>query len=83
MMNQRQETTSDELENDINPKIGGGFKGKRRKDVRFEAKSRHCIGVPKCIAHIDCHPKEKYIAVRNKNESETDFNLSYKLPPKK
>ena len=37
-MNQRHETPSDESENDIIPKIGSGFKGKRRKGVRFQPK---------------------------------------------
>ena len=82
-MNQRHETPSDESENNINPKIGSGFKGKRRKGVRFEAKRRRRIGAPKCITTpIKSHPKDKYIAVRNKDESETDFNLLYKLPQK-
>ena len=82
-MNQRQETPSDESKNNINPKIGSGFKGKRQKAARFRARRRRRIDAPKYITTpINTHPKEKYIAVRNKDESETDFNLLYKLPQK-
>ena len=84
MMNQRQEPPSDESENNINPKVGSGFKGKRQEAARFWARRRHSIGTPKCITTpINTYTKEKYIAVRNKDKSETDFNLSYKLPQKK
>lgn len=83
MTNQRHETPSDESENDINPKIESGLKWKRRKGVRFQARRRCCIGAPKHITtHINGCPKDKYIAVNNKGESETDLTFSCQ-PPKK
>ena len=38
MMNQRYETLSDASKNDMNPKIGSGFKRKRLRDIRFNPK---------------------------------------------
>ena len=71
MMNQRHETPSDKSENDINLKIGSGLKGKRWKGIRFKPIKRHGIAALKCITtHINDCPSNKYVVVRNKDESE-------------
>ena len=81
-MNQRHETPSDKSESNINPKTGGGFKGKKQKGVRFWARRTCSIGPPKHITtHINSRPKDKYVSVRNKDESKTDSNFSCQIPP--
>ena len=68
-MDQKHEIPFDESKNDINPKIGSGFKGKRQKGNKFYQKI-HGIGAPKYITtNRNGLQKDKYVAARSKNKS--------------
>ena len=53
------------------------------KALGFSQKKRCGIPAPKRITtHLNGHPKDKYVAVRKKDEVEIDSSFSCQLPPK-